>query len=97
MCCTGQRCAGVGISARSGRRGLRAVGGVRSRFRRGPARQVYLVVFDGEDWADVVPMRARSVTEIATSYPEATVLEHRPVWMSVQEYDRLRCEAGGLD
>ena len=58
--------------------------------------QTYLVVFDGEDWAEVVPIRARSVTEIATNYPEATVLEHRPVWMSVEEYDRLRREAGRL-
>jgi len=69
--------------------------GVRSCLRR--THRTYLVVFDGDDWADVVPMRARSVTEIATSHPEATVLEHRPVWMSVQEYDRLRCEARGLD
>lgn len=94
MCCTGPRWVSVGIRARPDRRGIRAVGGVRSCVRR--SLQTYLVVFDGEDWAEVVPIRARSITEVATNYPEATVLEHRPVWMSVEEYDRLRREARGL-
>ena len=95
MSCTGHCCVGVGISARRGRRGPTTGCGERSCFRQTP--QTYLVVFDGEDRADVVPVRARSVTEIATSYPEAIVLEHRPVWMSVQEYDRLRCQARDLN
>lgn len=89
----GHRCVGVGGGARQARRATRAVAGMRSCCRR-PLR-TYLVVFDGDDWADVVAMRARSVTDIAAGYPEATVLEHRPVWMSAQEYDRLRREARG--
>ena len=94
MCCIGQSWVSLGINARPDRRGPRAVRGMRSCFRRSPS--TYLVVFDGEDWAEVVPMRAASGTEIAATYPEATVLENRPVWMSEQEYDRLRAVARDL-
>ena len=91
MCSTGHTWGVPGINAARDRCGRRVVGDLRSRLR--PSLQTYLVVFDGEDWAEVVPMRARNVTEVASSYPEATVLEHRPVWMSVEEYDRLRYDA----
>jgi hypothetical protein len=94
MCSTGHTFGSVGIHAESGRRARRAVGDLWPRSR---PSQTYLVVFDGDDWPEVVPIRARGATEIAIHYPEATVLHRRPVWMSVQEYERLRCEGRDLD
>lgn len=94
MRCIEQSWVTLGVNARPERPGPKAVRGTRLCLQR--SLKTYLVVFDGEDWADVVPMRAASGAEIANNYPEATVLERRPVWMSEREYERLRSVARDL-
>jgi hypothetical protein len=57
----------------------------------------YLVVYDygtGGLWG---LLRARSKDEIATKYPELSILDQRPDWMTADRFDELKGDPYDID